>query len=53
MIKQIRQTEKNDTPARVEYYGNPKAVTRMLVELIGKGSCATTVRIITRGSSVR
>ena len=37
LIKQIRQTEKNDTPARVEYYGNPKAVTRMLVKLIEQG----------------
>ena len=34
LIKQIRQT---DTPARVEYYGNPKAVTRMLVKLIEQG----------------
>ena len=24
LIKQIRQTEKNDTPVEVEYYGNPK-----------------------------
>lgn len=37
LIKQIRQTEKNDTPARVEYYGNPKSVTRMLVKLIEQG----------------
>ena len=37
LIKQIRQTEKNDTPARVEYYGNPKAVTRVLVKLIEQG----------------
>ncbi|MFR5757750.1 MAG: hypothetical protein ACLUE2_04635 [Bacteroides cellulosilyticus] len=53
MIKQIRQTEKNDTPARVEYYGNPKAVTRVLVKLIEQGEAALTVRIITHGSSVR
>ena len=37
LIKQIRQTEKNDTPARVEYYGNPKAVARILVKLIEQG----------------
>lgn len=37
LIKQIRQTEKNDTPARVEYYGNPKVVARTLVKLIEQG----------------
>lgn len=37
LIKQIRQTEKNDTPARVEYYGNPKVVARILVKLIEQG----------------
>ena len=37
LIKQIRQTEKNDTPVRVEYYGNPKIVARILVKLIEQG----------------
>ena len=37
LIKQIRQTEKNDTPVRVEYYGNPKVVARVLVKLIEQG----------------
>ena len=38
LIKQIRQTEKNDTPVRVEYYGNPKVVARVLVKLIEQGN---------------
>ncbi len=37
LIKQIRQTEKNDTPARLEYYGHPKKVVRAIVKLIEQG----------------
>lgn len=37
LLRQIRQTEKHDTPARLEYYGNPKVVARVVVNLIEQG----------------
>ena len=53
LIKQIRQTEKNDTPVRVEYYGNPKVRSTIIgnVTLEGKDVSRITTEVMQDGAT--
>lgn len=33
----LRQVEKHDTPARLEYYGHPKEIAKVIVKSIEQG----------------
>ena len=37
LLRQLRQVEKHDTPARLEYYGRPKEIAKVIVKLIQQG----------------
>ena len=37
LLRQLRQVEKHDTPARLEYYGHPKEIAKVIVKLIEQG----------------
>ena len=38
LLRQLRQVEKHDTPARLEYYGHPKEIAKVIVKLIEQGT---------------
>lgn len=37
LLRQLRQVEKHDTPARLEYYGHPKEIAKVIVKSIEQG----------------